>query len=144
MIWMRPVSGTGWYCCGFPTPADEITVNTEKRVESFSCFYLWEQATARFTFGMFPHDFWRWITLHRAIQNAGFSINAVLVVGLNHKTWRHWKPDRKRKVGETIAPPSVSFLCMFEATHASLSASPVTISCLSQLTVAAALLAMQV
>lgn len=23
MIWIRPVRGTGWYCCGFPIPAGQ-------------------------------------------------------------------------------------------------------------------------
>lgn len=41
------------------------------------------------TFGVFPHDFWRWVTLHRAVENTSFAIDTILIVGLHHETWWH-------------------------------------------------------
>lgn len=41
------------------------------------------------TFCVFPHDFRRGVPVNGAIQHPGFTVNAILVVGLDHKTRRH-------------------------------------------------------
>lgn len=59
-------------------------------VPSSSLCYRAVDALVMFcTFGVFPHDFRRRVTLHRAVENSSFAIDTVLVVGLHHKPWRH-------------------------------------------------------
>lgn len=50
-----------------------------------------------FTFGVFPHDFWRWVTLHGAVENSGFAVDTILIVGLHHETRWHWRNKQKKK-----------------------------------------------
>lgn len=59
------------------------------------------------TFGVFPHDFRRRVTLHGAVENSSFAVDAVLVVGLHHKPWRHWG---KKKLLASIAGPQECFV----------------------------------
>ena len=46
---------------------------------------------------MLPHDLGWGVAIHRTVEHTGFPIDAILVVGLHHKSRGHC---RKRGVGE--------------------------------------------
>lgn len=43
----------------------------------------------RLTFGMLPHDLGWWVAIYRAVEHTSFAVDAILVVGLHHKSRGH-------------------------------------------------------
>lgn len=93
---MRPVRGMGWYCWGLPLPrrghrAQPTLLRLGAGVAVPKGDSPLSQALLSLTptFGVFPHDFRRRVPINGAVQHPGFTINAILVVGLDHKTRRH-------------------------------------------------------
>lgn len=122
-IWMRPVSGMGWYCWGFPLPGGgsrDASLSAQLRqgvLVGLSAGVTQQEGSSPHlhrsphvllcplprTFGMFPHHFGRRVPINRAIQHPGFTINAILVVGLNHKPRRHCITGRNHRITECLS-----------------------------------------
>ena len=121
-IWMRPVSGMGWYCWGFPLPGGgsrDASLSAQLRQgvlvglsagvtqQEWDSPHLHRGPHALLchlprTFRMFPHHFRRRVPIDGAIQHPGFTINAILVVGLNHKPRRHCITGRNHRITESL------------------------------------------
>lgn len=60
--------------------------------------------TERLTFGMLPHDLgWR-VAIYRAVEHTSFAIDAILVVGLHHKSRGHCRKGSGEKRGLVSDP----------------------------------------